>query len=183
MRGVWLLHADTLQPAVRFGGSFPVYDATVSNRPRHRPHVLVETDEHDHCALPVLYSWTALCEKNGRIQRLDTASLQLLTSVTWHQFSYDSATVMLPVSAPISLIPYQSYPHIACRQTGRWTSTWAYLLLPCATDSTRSRLQLKYRPIGPIIVDGKWSCNNFDSLLYLSLFCVHVGLCQLNNTK
>ena len=111
MRGVWLLHADTLQPAVRFGGSFPVYDATVSNRPRHRPHVLVETDEHDHCALPVLYSWTALCEKNGRIQRLDTASLQLLTSVTWHQFSYDSATVMLPVSAPISLIPNTNHIH------------------------------------------------------------------------
>ena len=86
MQGAYVPAADTLQRAVRFGGSSIVglYDA--SQQPPqgidHTAHTYSETVEHDHCMCVTCRIGDALGEKNGRISRLDTARLQLLTSIT-----------------------------------------------------------------------------------------------------
>jgi len=106
-------HTAAVQPAVRFGGGSLYRIATMPQSAaatRHRPH----TCSGDcrawtlQCALPAV--WAALCEKNGCISRLNTARLQLLTSVTWHhQFSY---TTMLPVLVHHTIPFISTHPHV-----------------------------------------------------------------------
>jgi len=86
--GAYATTADTLlhccsaavQPAVRFGGSFLIYDATVSNCHTAQTTQWRLTSMTTVRYLP--YRWTALCEKNRCSSGLNTARLQLLTSVT-----------------------------------------------------------------------------------------------------
>jgi len=106
------------------------------------------------------YSWTALCEKNWPrcSSRMNTAHISHITPAV-QLFTRQCHCHVAHYTIPF----ISSYPH-----------THMSTDLPDNVD-----FRVRFAPDC-----GKLSCNNFDSLTLLNLFCVAYGtiLCQLNNT-